>query len=157
MFLAIFALETNAQNNFSTKNRYTEQNNVNIGIMAGINHSTFTYNENHLKSLPNNLFLRSNIGLYIDIPINKYVSKVYSGPKHHARSQGTTENKIDSLRTSLVVQWLRICLATQRMWVQSLVGELGSHMPQSNRACVPLCAQKIPHDSTKNRHSQINK
>ena len=72
--------------------------------------------------------------------INKYVSKVYSGTKHHARSQGTTQNKIDSLRTSLVVQWLRICLAMQRMWVWSLVGELGSHMPQSNRACVPLCA-----------------
>ena len=33
------------------------------------------------------------------------------------------------LETSLVVQWLRICLPVQGMWVQSLVGELRSHMP----------------------------
>ena len=35
------------------------------------------------------------------------------------------------LETSLVVQWLRICLPVQGMWVQSLVGELRSHMPRS--------------------------
>ena len=34
--------------------------------------------------------------------------------------------------TTLVVQWLKIHLATQGIWVQSLVGELRSHMPQSN-------------------------
>ena len=34
--------------------------------------------------------------------------------------------------TSLVVQWWRICLATQGTWVQSLVGELRCCMPQSN-------------------------
>ena len=34
--------------------------------------------------------------------------------------------------TSLVVQWLRIHLAIQRMWIQSLVGELRSHKPWSN-------------------------
>ena len=34
--------------------------------------------------------------------------------------------------TSLVVQWLRICLAVQGTQVQSLVGELRYHMPQSN-------------------------
>ena len=33
--------------------------------------------------------------------------------------------------TSLVVQWLRLCLARQRMWVWSLVRELRSHMPWS--------------------------
>ena len=32
--------------------------------------------------------------------------------------------------TSLVVQWLRILLAMQETWVQSLDGELRSHMPQ---------------------------
>ena len=32
-------------------------------------------------------------------------------------------------RTSPVVQWLRICLPTEGMWVQSLVWELRSHMP----------------------------
>ena len=35
-------------------------------------------------------------------------------------------------RISLVVQWLRILLAMQEMQVQSLVGELSSHMLQSN-------------------------
>ena len=42
---------------------------------------------------------------------------------------------------SLVVQWLRICLAKKKKkiclampgtWVWSLVGELGSHMPQNS-------------------------
>jgi len=32
--------------------------------------------------------------------------------------------------TPLVVQWLRILLAIQETWVQSLYGELRSHMPQ---------------------------
>ena len=31
-------------------------------------------------------------------------------------------------KTSLVVQWLRICFAMQGTWVPSLVGELRSHM-----------------------------
>ena len=31
-------------------------------------------------------------------------------------------------KTSLVVQWLRLCLPLQGMWVQSLVWELGFHM-----------------------------
>ena len=34
--------------------------------------------------------------------------------------------------TSLVVQWLRVCLAMWGMWVWSLVVELRSHMPRSN-------------------------
>ena len=46
------------------------------------------------------------------------------------------ENKNTNLKrykgTSLVVQQLRICLAMQEMGVQSLVGELRSHMPRSN-------------------------
>ena len=32
----------------------------------------------------------------------------------------------------LVVQWLRIRMAMQGTWVQSLIGELGSHMPKLN-------------------------
>ena len=36
------------------------------------------------------------------------------------------------LGTSLAVQWLRIHLAVQGMWVQSLVRELRSHMPWGN-------------------------
>ena len=31
--------------------------------------------------------------------------------------------------TSPVVQWLRLCLPMQGVWVQSLVGELRFHMP----------------------------
>ena len=40
-------------------------------------------------------------------------------------------------RTSLVFQWLGIHLAMQRTVVQSLVGELSSHMSQSSEARVP--------------------
>ena len=36
------------------------------------------------------------------------------------------------LGTSLMVQWLRICLAMQGTWIQNLVRELRSHMPWSN-------------------------
>ena len=38
----------------------------------------------------------------------------------------------DTAGTSLVVQWLRICLATQGTQVLSLVGELRSHTLQSS-------------------------
>ena len=41
-------------------------------------------------------------------------------------------SKANKIRTSLVVQWLRICLPMQGMWVQALVGELRSHMPRGN-------------------------
>ena len=40
------------------------------------------------------------------------------------------------MRTSLVVQWLRICLEMHRMWVQSLVGEVRSYMPQGKEVHV---------------------
>ena len=40
------------------------------------------------------------------------------------------ENKKEG--TSLVIQWLRIHLATQGTPVPSLVGELRSHMPRGN-------------------------
>ena len=33
-----------------------------------------------------------------------------------------------------MVQWLRICLAIQQIWVQSLIGELGSQVPWGNWA-----------------------
>ena len=39
--------------------------------------------------------------------------------------------------TSLMVQWLRIHLAMKGMQIQSLVGELRSHLPQSNEAHTP--------------------
>ena len=40
------------------------------------------------------------------------------------------------LETSLVTQWLRICLSVQVKWVQSLVLELRSHVPCGNQAHV---------------------
>ena len=47
--------------------------------------------------------------------------------------------------TSLVVQWLRIHFPMQDTQVQSLVGELRSHMPVGNQARVPyllsLCSR----------------
>ena len=36
--------------------------------------------------------------------------------------------KTPTLGTSLVVQWLRLCLPMQRVWVRSLVRELRSHV-----------------------------
>ena len=36
-------------------------------------------------------------------------------------------------RTSLVVQWLRLCLPMQGVWVWSLVWELSSHMPHDQK------------------------
>ena len=42
----------------------------------------------------------------------------------------------DSHETSLVVQWLRICLAMPKTWVLSLFRELRSHILQSNWACI---------------------
>ena len=38
--------------------------------------------------------------------------------------------------TSLMVQWLRICLPRQGMQIHPLVGEPKSHMPQGNYARV---------------------
>ena len=35
--------------------------------------------------------------------------------------------------TSLVVQWLRLHLPMQEMWVQSLAGELRSNMPRGQK------------------------
>lgn len=44
----------------------------------------------------------------------------------------TKVNKNITIETSLVVQWLRVHLAIQGMWVRSLVEELRAHMLQSN-------------------------
>ena len=43
-----------------------------------------------------------------------------SWEEHKSRSQAGT---------SLAVQWLRLCLPMQGLWVRSLVGKLRSHMP----------------------------
>ena len=78
--------------------------------------------------------------------------------------------------TSLVVQWVRICLAMQRTQIWYVVGELWFHMPWGNWApsvqlLSPQVTMKISHDATKishdamkilnaaakTQHSQINK
>ena len=46
--------------------------------------------------------------------------------------------------TSLVVQWLGICVPMQDMWVQSLARELRSYMPQGNQGN----AQQLEEDPT---------
>ena len=48
------------------------------------------------------------------------------------RERSFREVKLTWRGTSLVVQWLRICLTMQGMKVQSLVQELRSHMTQNN-------------------------
>ena len=46
---------------------------------------------------------------------------------------GSTVFKKREERTSLGVQWLRIFLLMQGMWVLSLAGELRSHMPRGQK------------------------
>ena len=45
---------------------------------------------------------------------------------------GRLNNNKPAGGTSLVVQWLRILLPIQGVWVQSLVRELRSHVPRGN-------------------------
>ena len=35
---------------------------------------------------------------------------------------------------TLAAQWLKLCLQMQGVWIQSLIGELRSHMHQSKKA-----------------------
>ena len=49
-----------------------------------------------------------------------------------AGSLGNSGIKSPEGGTSLVVLGLRLCLAMHRTWIQSLVGELGCHVPQSH-------------------------
>ena len=59
------------------------------------------------------------------------------------RKEGFTEvsksiyRKKEEQGVSLVVQWLRIHLPVQGTWAQTLVGEVGSHMPPGNYAHGP--------------------
>ena len=65
------------------------------------------------------------------------------------------KQKKRSQEMSLVVQCLRICLAMQGTWVQSLVRELRSHMPWRSRAHKPQLLSL--HATTKTQCSQLNK
>ena len=67
---------------------------------------------------------------------------------------GDSQWRVASRDTSLVVQWLRICLAMLGTWVRSLVGELRSHMPWGNKIhALPLenlhtAVRRSPCDTT---------
>ena len=76
--------------------------------------------------------------------------------------------KSPGLGTSLVVQWLRICLPKQGTWVQSLVRELRSHMPwgsyvyelqpeQAHAAMKTQCSQIIIIHFKKKNHTNCKK
>ena len=48
--------------------------------------------------------------------------------------------------TSVAVQWLRLHLPLQMLWVRSLVGELGSHMPHDQNIKWKQCCSKFNED-----------
>lgn len=47
---------------------------VSIGLKGGLNHSTFIYTDKNLKSLPNNIFIRPDIGLFAEFFIKDDIS-----------------------------------------------------------------------------------
>ena len=64
------------------------------------------------------------------------------------------------LRASLVVQWLRLCLAMQGTRVQSLAGALRSYVlqlvePVQHSWRVPLLQWKTPREAAKTQGSQF--
>ena len=65
--------------------------------------------------------------------VSKSVENSSGARIRQMQSQGSSRNKNKmNLGTSLVVQWLRICLPMQGTQVQSQVGELRSHMPRGS-------------------------
>ena len=68
LYLCLFLASMNvfAQN--------TNKHDVTLGIKAGLNHSTFIYTDKNLKSLPNNIFIRPDIGLFAEVFINDNTS-----------------------------------------------------------------------------------
>ena len=83
-------------------------------------------------------------------PINEFCKSTWDKETHFqtrkikTKFYGTSflfanclKQKFKQLGTSLVVQWLRICLPNQGPWVWPLVWELRSHMPWSNWFSAP--------------------
>ena len=68
------------------------------------------------------------IYLYLSI----YISESFHWWFQYTHTHICSSSKTLISGTSLVVQLLRIHLPMQGMWVQSLVGELRSHMPRDN-------------------------
>ena len=74
--------------------------------------------------------------LFFSIEIAAFLVKVFiSNLRSLVKLQAPFENKnqIRNLRTFLAVQWLRF-LPMQAVWVQSMVGEVRSHMPCGQKA-----------------------
>ena len=61
--------------------------------------------------------------------------EVHNGKCLHIKKQGRSQIKNLTLGTSLVAQWLRICLPMQGIWVRSLVQE----DPTCRGATKPMC------------------
>ena len=59
------------------------------------------------------------------------LSAFLQGPSSWSNLRGSRLMKINLVWASLVVQWLRVCLAMQGTWVPSLV-QKDSHLPGSN-------------------------
>ena len=70
-------------------------------------------------------------------PSAEGLRRPYASPCQHLPPQ---QLRADNSGTSLVVQWLRICLPVQGTWVPSLFGELRSHMKvKVAQLCLTLC------------------
>ena len=47
--------------------------------------------------------------------------------------------------------------AVQGPWVRSLVGEVGSHMPQSNKACWLQLLKLLPHNKRERERESVHR
>ena len=70
--------------------------------------------------------------MYLYLSLSIYISESFHWWFQYTHTHICSSSKTLISGTSLVVQLLRIHLPMQGMWVQSLVGELRSHMPRDN-------------------------
>ena len=54
--------------------------------------------------------------------------------------------------TSLVAQWLRLCLPVQEVYVRSLFGELRPHMPRGQKTKTETICDKFNKDFLKEKN-----
>ena len=88
-----------------------------------------------------------------------FMGSLHTEKQIHCHAKGSTLQETHSMgqvrigeqRTSLVVQWLRICLAMQGMQIQSLLGELRPHMQRGSQTQL-----LSPRGKTKTHCNQIN-
>ena len=89
------------------------------------------YHETPLHSSPSKADPHERIWTGMCKPSNSALSSLLNLFSHKLSLRGT----------SMVVQWLRLGFPIQGVWVQSLVGELGSHMPRGQRKPPPILKQ----------------